>query len=153
MVFRAKVDGIYISFISIVVIVIGIVLFFPLFIEDVPLLAVFILTSIFLIVIGFMIWTSFSIQYIFHEDHLLIKGGPFRSRIPFGKITKVSPTTATFTGHSMASARDALEIFNQTTFMGSIKISPEDKIGFLDELVKRCPNMQIESLSNFRDDR
>ncbi|WP_087974957.1 PH domain-containing protein [Oceanobacillus rekensis] len=144
MVFRSKVDAFFVNFMLIVVLIIGLISFFPLFIEDAPFLAVLILTSTFLIVTGFILWTNFSVKYIFYEDYLFIKGGPFRSRIPYENITKVSPTTAIFSGHSILSSRDAIEIFNKTTFLGSIKISPREKREFISELKKHCPNVHIQ---------
>lgn len=56
----------------------------------------------------------------------------------------VSPTTEILTGHRILSSRDAMEIFNETTFMGSIKISPENKVEFINELKRRCPSVQIQ---------
>lgn len=144
MVFRSKVDSFFINFMLIVVLIIALGSFFPLFIEEVrnESAAVLILATIFLIVISFLLWTNFSVKYIFYQDYLYIKGGPFRSRIPYEHITKVLPTTAIFTGHRILSSRDAIEIFNKTTFMGSIKISPKNKSEFMSELKKRCPNIQ-----------
>ena len=143
MVFRSKVDAFYVNIILIVVLVIGLVSFFPLFVESVTFIAVIILTSIFLISISFILWTNFSVKYVFYEDYLFIKGGPFRSRIPYESITKVSPTNAVLYGHRILSSRDAIEIFNKTTFSGSIKISPRFKKDFIAEIKKRCPNIQI----------
>jgi hypothetical protein len=145
MVFRSKIDSFYINFILIVVLIIGLATFFPIFLEggrEWPV--ILLLTSIFLIVIGFLLWTNFSVTYIFEQDYLFIKGGPFRYRIPYKNIIKISPTTAIFTGHRILSSRDAIEIFNNTTFMGSIKISPKDKSGFITELKKQCPSLQIQ---------
>lgn len=150
MVFRSKVDAFFVNFMLIVVIIIALATFFPFFIEEVRndsetlIPAVIILASLFLIVTSFLLWTSFSVKYIFDPEHLLIKGGPFRSRIPYENITKVSPTTAIFTGHRILSSRDAIEISNKTTWMGSIKISPRTKKEFINELKKRCPNLQIQ---------
>lgn len=150
MVFRSKVDAFFVNFILIVVLIIALASFFPLFIEEVRndsetlIPAVIILASIFLIVTSFLLWTTFSVKYIFDPEHLLIKGGPFRSRIPYENITKVSPTTAIFTGHRILSSRDAIEISNKTTWMGSIKISPSNKREFINELKNRCPNLQIQ---------
>src|SRR5690625_7998267 len=99
---------------------------------------------ILLIFIMFILLTFFSVKYIFYQDHFFIKGGPFRSRIPYENITKVSPTTAIFTGHRILSSRDGLEIFNNTTFLGSIKISPKNKDEFIAELKRRCQRIQIQ---------
>ncbi|WP_077618261.1 PH domain-containing protein [Bacillus sinesaloumensis] len=143
MVFRSKVDWFFLRFILIVLLVVALVCFLPLFLDDVPFLAVIILTSIFVIMTSFMLVSVFSIRYIFHEEYLLIKGWPIRSRIPYEHITKVSPTTKIFTGHNMLSSRDALEIFNRKTYSGSVKVSPENKTEFLAELKKRCPNLEV----------
>src|SRR5690625_2677929 len=98
MVFHSKVDAFFSNFMLIVVLIIGAGSFFPLFIEEVEneLAAVLILTLIFLVLISFILWTGFSVKYIFNQDYLFIKGGLFRSRIPYEDITKVSPTTAIF---------------------------------------------------------
>ncbi|MFD1206285.1 PH domain-containing protein [Sporosarcina contaminans] len=151
MVFRSKVDAFFGNFMLIVVLIIALVSFFPFFIEEVRnepaeviIPAVIILTSIFLIVTSFLLWTLFSVKYIFYQDYLLIKGGPFKSRIPYENISKVSPTTAIFTGHRILSSKDAIEIFNKTTFMGSIKISPSNRKEFINELKKQCPDIQIQ---------
>lgn len=149
MVFRSKIDGYFTSFLLIMILLIAIVSFFPFFIEearnsDVLIPAVIILVSLFFIVFTFFLWSILSIRYIFHKDHLYIKGGFLKSQIPYEAITKVAPTTAIFTGHKVLSSRDAIEIFNSKTFMGSIKISPKNKKEFLNELKKRCPNIQIQ---------
>lgn len=151
MVFRSKVDAFFGNFMLIVVLIIALASFFPFFIEEVRnepaeviIPAVIILTSIFLIVTSFLLWTLFSVKYIFYQDYLLIKGGPFKSRIPYENISKVSPTTAIFTGHRILSSKDAIEIFNKTTFMGSIKISPSNRKEFINELKKQCPDIQIQ---------
>ena len=145
MVFYSKVDTFFINFILGVVLVIALVSFFPLFIEGgTQLPVVLILSSTFLIVISFILWTAFSVKYIFNNDYLLIKGGPFRNKILYENITKVTPTTDIFTGYRILSSRDALEIFNKTTVFGSIKISPTAKREFITELKKRCPNAKIQ---------
>jgi len=145
MVFRSKVDTFFVNFMLIVVLVIGVGTFWPLFLEGgTELPVVLILTSIFLIVISFILWSVFSVKYVFYQDYLFIKGGPFRSRIPYEKITKVSSTTAIFTGYRMLSSRDGIEIFYKTAALGSVKLSPRDKREFITELKRRCPNIQIQ---------
>ncbi|MBP1915060.1 ABC-type transport system involved in multi-copper enzyme maturation permease subunit [Lederbergia galactosidilyticus] len=145
MVFRSKIDVFYVNFMLIVVLIIALGSLFPLFIEEVrnEWIAVLILVSIFIVLVSFILWTNFTVKYIFYRDYLFIKGGPFKSRIPYKNITEVSRTTAIFTGHRIMSSRDGLEIFNKTTFLGSIKISPKNKREFIIELKKRCPNIKI----------
>nr|WP_231784159.1 PH domain-containing protein [Lentibacillus sp. JNUCC-1] len=76
---------------------------------------------------------------------MYIKGGPFRSRIAYKDITRVSPSHDVFTGYRVLSSRDGLELFYTTGLMGSVKISPEDQGMFLKELQERAPDVQIDS--------
>ncbi|MBO1002487.1 PH domain-containing protein [Pseudogracilibacillus auburnensis] len=145
MVFRSEIDTFFIRFMLIVVLIIGVATFWPLFLEGGKALPVIIiLTSIFLIVISFILWSAFSVKYVFYQDYLFVKGGPFRSRIQYEQITKVSPTTEIFTGYRILSSRDGLEIFYKTAALGSVKISPKDKKEFINEIKERCPNVKVQ---------
>ncbi|WP_456278893.1 PH domain-containing protein [Bacillus sp. AK128] len=151
MIFRSKIDTFFINFMSVVVLVIAVVSFFPLFVEGGTQLAVvLILSSTFLIVSSLILWTAFSVKYIFYHDYLLIKGGPFRSQIHYENITKVTPTTDIFTGYRILSSRDALELFNKTTLFGSVKVSPKAKREFINELKTRCPNVKIQGFEGIQ---
>ncbi|UOQ86579.1 PH domain-containing protein [Gracilibacillus salinarum] len=145
MVFRSKVDTFFVSFISIAVLIIGLACFFPLFLEggsELPVAVILIL--IFLMVTGFILWCAFSVKYVFYQEYLFIKGGPFKSRISYEKITKVSPTKDIFTGYRVLSSRDGIEIFYTKAVLGSVKISPKEKKEFITELTKRCPRVQVQ---------
>ena len=146
MTFSSKVDRFFIRFIVIAVLIIGSLVFLPLFFEDVrnELATVLIWSAILLIVIGFILWTAFSVKYVFNQDYLVVKGGPFRSRIPYENITKISPTTEIFTGYRILSSRDGLEIFYKNSALGSVKVSPKNKNEFIAELKKRCSHLQIQ---------
>ena len=144
MVFRSKVDSFFVKLILIMILIIGLMTLLPLFaVGGEVLIVVLISTLNFLVVTGIILWCSFSIKYVFHQDYLFVKGGPLRSRIPYESITKVSPTSAIFVGYRILSSRDSIEIFDRTSMMGSVKISPQDQKGFIAELKKRCPNLEI----------
>lgn len=144
MVFRSKVDGFFIMFLFSTILIIGLASFLPLFFGDgIGLSEFVVVTSLFLVITSLILWCAFSIEYVFHQDHLLVKGGPFRSRISYEEITKVSPTVAIFTGYRILSAKNSLELFYNNGFLGSVKISPENRNEFLMELKKRCPDVQI----------
>ncbi|WP_369436093.1 PH domain-containing protein [Lysinibacillus fusiformis] len=107
-----------------------------------------IIISIFTICIfslGFIVWYGTSISYVFCEGYLLIKGGPFKSKIAYQNITKISTTTDGFTGYRISSSDKGLELFLKSTTLESIKILPNDKMKFITELRKRCPNTQIQN--------
>lgn len=102
------------------------------------------ISAIFIISVGFLLWYGTSIKYVFCEDYLLIKGRPFKSEIPYQNITKVSLTTEGFAGYRISSTDKGLELFLKSATLGSIKTLPEDKVEFITELRKRCPNTQIQ---------
>lgn len=148
MTFHSKIDKFYtivlLTFLSIMVFIIGALALLP-FLSGDGLIGILISIIILLIGIGFTLWISFSIKYVFNKKYLLVKGGPIKSRIPYENITKISPTTDIFTGYRILSSRNALEIFyKNATIWGNIKISPKNKKEFVDELKKRCPNLRVQ---------
>lgn len=145
MVFRSKVDAFFVTLITIAILIIGAATLLPILFDNeatfstgVLMLAIFILSA------GLIVWSALFVKYVFHENYLLVKGGPFRSKIPYQTITGISPTNDLFTGYRILSSRQALELFYTSAILGSVKISPEDKIAFLTELKKRCPNAKFE---------
>ncbi|WP_413366949.1 PH domain-containing protein [Lysinibacillus sp. 3P01SB] len=143
MVFRSKGDIFLLILIFFAAFTMGIIMIFPVYKEALPSLITSSL-AIFIISITFIVWYGTSIKYIFCEDYLLIKGGPFKSKIPYQNITKVSTTTDRFTGYRISPSDKGLELSLKSSFLGSIKILPMDKTEFITELRKRCPNTKIQ---------
>ncbi|RND00789.1 PH domain-containing protein [Lysinibacillus halotolerans] len=140
--FRSKVDNFFVVVISITLFIIMAVFLIPLILDnDKTLVEVIIVLSLCFLSIAFILWTSFSIKYIFNPDTLLVKGGLFKTRIPYEDITKLTETTELFTGYRVLASKDSLEIFYKKGILGSVKISPTDKKRFVSELKKRCPNL------------
>ena len=87
-----------------------------------------------------------SIRYEMLDDYLLVKGGPFRSKIRYEDITKVEAgqfsVADTLVGYRVMSARDGVEIHYKTAIMGSIRISPNNKEKFIKELKTRARHAQ-----------
>ncbi|MGC8230217.1 PH domain-containing protein [Pseudobacillus badius] len=108
-----------------------------------------IMSAIFVISAIFIWWYAVSIQYVFCEDDLLIKGGPFQNKIPYESIRRVAPTSDKLTGYRISAADKGLELFYQRDVHGSIKILPKDKMQFISELKKRCPNVQLPPNQTF----
>ncbi len=149
MIFYSKVDAFFRSIRLIVILIVGAAIFVPLFFEKNPdLQMIIILASIYFVIISVILWISFSIKYIFYPTYLFIRGGPFRSRIPYEDIIKVTSTTAIFTGYRVLSSRDSIEIFYRTAILGSVKVSPKYQAKFIAELQERCPNIQIKDEHN-----
>ncbi|ANB58428.1 bacterial PH domain protein [Anoxybacillus sp. B7M1] len=147
MTFRSKIDAYFITFIVIAILFIGIVTIAPLIIDkEITTSTIVIMLSIFLFSVGFLLWSIFSIKYIFYEDYLLVKGGPFKSKIAYQEITKIAPTKDIFTGYRLLTSKNGIEIFYKSATLGSVKISPEETERFMSEIRKRCPHIQISSL-------
>lgn len=145
MIFRSKVDTFFISTISIIILILSaIILLPPLMDGKAPMSLIRTSFAIFLMITGFILWATFCIRYIFYDDYLLVKGGPFRSKIPYQAITKIAPTKEIFTGYRILSSKDALELFYKSALLGSVKISPKNKGEFITELKKRCPHVEIK---------
>ena len=94
-------------------------------------------------------WDSFGgfhwIFNTFHKDHLFVKGGPFKSRIQYQTITKVTHGTNMFVGYRILSARNGIEIHYKTGLWGSVQISPEHQTQFLTELQSRCSQIDMNN--------
>lgn len=89
-------------------------------------------------VYAFVAWIFVKTFYIVTETDLLVRSGPFRWTIPLDDIQKVQPTRNPLS--SPALSLDRLEILHSR---GSLMISPEDKRGFLEDLVVRTPGLVL----------
>jgi len=146
MIFKPKYDSFFTTFIAISILIIGAATIFPLFLEEAKddfAILVLICSLTFIISAGLILWVVLSIKYVFKEDHLYVKGGPFRSRIRYEMITSIGPTKDIFTGYRLSTSRDGLEIFYKTAAFGSVKVSPKEKEKFISEIKKRNPHVTI----------
>lgn len=144
MVFRSKVDSFFVCILIIGLLILSVPIILPIIIGNPPVAAIVTLVGSFLLCVLFIVWIPLTITYTIDNQHLVVKGGPFKSTIPLNKITKITATSNIFTGHRILSSRDALEVFNHTSFSGSIKVSPKDKKAFLNELQKHSPAIKVD---------
>ncbi|MCT2536896.1 PH domain-containing protein [Aquibacillus koreensis] len=143
--FKAKIDRFYIIFITISILILGLATILPIILDqDAPLLAQFIMIGLFIVLTTFILWITFTIEYVLLDEYLLVKGGPFRSRIRYATITRISRTKDMYSGYRLLTARNGLEIFYKTAILGSVKISPKKEQRFISELKKRCPNVKMD---------
>ena len=144
MLFRSKVDKSFLLLISFALLVISAVFLLPLFLDqDRTVRDTVIVFLLYLFSAGLILWTSIDIKYVFYPNFLLVKGGLFRSRIPYAEISRVTETNEILIGYRLLSSKDALEIHYNTGWLGSVKISPKDKKGFIDQLQKHCSHITI----------
>ncbi|MGB6780304.1 MAG: PH domain-containing protein, partial [Planococcus citreus] len=105
MTFHSKIDSFFIRFMLAAILFIAAVSFIPLLFEGAPFSAFVIVTVTFVITTALILWITFAIRYVFLEQHLLVKAGPFRSRIPYTSIIKITPTRDIFSGYRLLSSR------------------------------------------------
>ena len=104
--------------------------------------AVFVCLGIFILLEALLFWISLDIRYVLEEDYLFVKGGPFRSKIPYEDITKVNHSNEILAGYRILSSKDALEIHYKKASLGSVIISPTDKEKFLEILLEKAPSIR-----------
>ncbi|WP_225986127.1 PH domain-containing protein [Psychrobacillus glaciei] len=148
MTFKSKRDRTFIILIMVASVLIALATLLPMvielfFMEAPDMNAVWITLVLFLLCEGFILWVSLDIEYTFKEDYLFVRGGLFRSKIPFEDITKVNPTSNILFGYRILSSTDALEIQYKKAIMGSIIISPENRENFLKVLLEKAPHIHF----------
>ncbi|WP_110926221.1 PH domain-containing protein [Bacillus massiliglaciei] len=143
--FRSKMDRFFALILTVTSLVILAVSLLPLVFDKSrsPFDIILVLTLC-VLAVGFLWWIVCSIKYVFFQDYLLVKGGFFRSRIPYQDIIKVSPVKEVFTGYRLLSAKNGLELFYTSASLGSVKISPNERERFISELKARCPNVRVD---------
>ena len=145
MVFRSKMDSVFILIIAFTVIIAGGIFLLPLLLDETSKSDMITSLALFGLTAGLLLWISFTIRYIFEDEYLLIKSGPIKKRIPYESVTRITPTSEILSGFRILSSKDSYEIFYSSASLGSIKISPQDAERFIDELKNRCPNVTIAS--------
>ena len=143
--FRPRTDRFFVTFLSVVSLSILAVFIVPLLLDkDRTAAATAVLLTLCALSVAFVLWIAMTVKYAFYPEYLYVRGGPFRSRIPYREITRVAPTRDMLSGYRLMTARDGIEIFYRSALLGSVKISPRDAEGFLDELRRRCPQARFD---------
>ena len=91
---------------------------------------------------GLLIWAFFSTGYTLDPGALVLRSGPIREVIPYREI-RVAARTRGY-GFLMALSFDRLELNpGLNPEKGRFVLSPEREDEFLEELKKRCPELEI----------
>ena len=110
----------------------------PLFFEDFNVGSVFIF-----FVIGLTVWLVLDIYfrtyYLVEEDIVRVVSGPFRWKVPISEITSIRATKSILSSPALSMNRLELK-YGKYKY---IIISPEDKHGFVEEIVKRNDKVQV----------
>lgn len=86
--------------------------------------------------VGILFGLVYPVRYGLDDEHLLVRFGLIRYRIPLADITKVAPTRNPLA--SPALSMDRLSIVSGPGLTGTSMISPADRDRFLDELASKA---------------
>jgi hypothetical protein len=91
--------------------------------------------AIFILALGCVlpVWLLVSTGYTLTDDHLVVKAGPFRWRVPIREIKSVTPTRSALSSPALSLDRLRIEYGDSK----SIMVSPGNREDFLRELEAR----------------
>jgi hypothetical protein len=83
--------------------------------------------------IGLPLWILTSTTYTFANEHLDVRSGPWRRRIPIASIHEVSPSTSPLSAPALSLNRLRIAYADRRTVM----VSPRNASAFIDDLNRR----------------
>lgn len=147
MTFKSKIDFPFGIMIFISIAAIAVSGLFPFFIDEpLPLWTGIMLIAITFPIILLLILTTFNTKYIFYNDYLHAKALFFGSKIPYRDIYKIHSTANFISGYRIMTSKDGLEIHSRSIGFGSVRISPQNKDLFIEELKQRAPHARYEDI-------
>lgn len=94
--------------------------------------AAFLSMTIVVLVAGFVGSLSYPCEYLLEADHLLIRAGFARWRIPYARITAVAPSRSPWAGPALSLRRVKIDYGRRF-----VLVSPRDREGFIEALRAR----------------
>lgn len=88
-----------------------------------------------------LLWFLFGSYYELKDDELYMKFGPFFGRVPYDNIKSVSLSNNWTSSWAMTMKRVSIKVRNKTTLKGDVQVGPLDTTEFMDELIRRCRNL------------
>ena len=91
------------------------------------------------VAVGLPLWLLVGTHYELTDGHLLVRCGPFRTRIALDQIRSVKPSRSLASSPALSLDRLAIAYGR----FGTVLISPKDKAGFLAALQQQAPGVQV----------
>lgn len=107
---------------------------------EIPVVAIYILVFAFIICVVLGAWMLFSLKYVLYQDHLYVRGDPFRFKIKYEDIYQIEKTKNIFVENCLLSSKQAVAI-SYRGLLGDVKISPKNRDLFIEELTERCGHL------------
>ena len=144
MTFPSKIDRQFIILKLAIYLILGVVCTLPLLIgQDSSWVVATVTLGVFVVVLCIDMLITIPITYTLNHDHMLIRGGVIKIRIDYQDIQHIQPTSDLYTGFRIMTSADALQIIYSSGLFGEIKISPQDKERFTQEVVSRAPHVRF----------
>lgn len=93
-------------------------------------------------IIAFLLWIYFNSWYELRDEYLYCVCGPFREKIAYDKIKSARLATNLLSSMALSSKRIEIRQHGKGYFAGTTMISPKNREAFLEELKKRCYNLE-----------
>jgi len=90
----------------------------------------------------FLLWIYFGTYYEFREEYLFCKSGPFFEKIKYDNIKSIKLTQNLFSSMALSSKRIEIRQHGKGYILGTTFISPMNRQEFINELIKRCKNLE-----------
>lgn len=89
-----------------------------------------------------LLWILWGCHYELTPEYIRIVVGPFRQKIYYDKIKSYREVKSWLSSMALTSDRIEIRVHNKSFMMGTTHIGPEDKMKFMDELRRRCHNLE-----------
>jgi len=100
-----------------------------------------VLAVFYLLLIAAEIWVYTGTYYIFGEEELICRCGPFKEKIPYRKIRRATKCKGYLFSMALSELRIELKYGRADT--DATFISPVNEDEFLEKLAERCPKMEV----------
>lgn len=91
---------------------------------------------------GLLLWILYGAHYELTQDYIHIIVGPFRQKIYYDKIKSYREVRSWLSSMALSSDRIEIRVHNKSFIMGTTHIAPLEKQKFMDELRRRCKNLE-----------
>ena len=89
----------------------------------------------------FVLWMMLGTYLEFREEELYVKLGPIYVRVKYDNIKSISLNSSWSSSYAMTMKRVTIKVHSKTWIKGDLQIGPKERIEFVDELTRRCRNL------------
>jgi hypothetical protein len=98
-----------------------------------------------LLATAFVVWVFRATYYVITADALIVQAGPIRRTVPLQSIQRLRATRNPLSAPALS--LDRIEV---TYGSRRLLVSPQDKRGFVNAVMKRAPAVVLDGLSSSR---